>query len=71
MWLALAALAFNINAAARQGDEGLRLTLIRLAKQYGQYGYRKIAQFLRIEGWPANHKKLEPLWREEGVQLPA
>jgi|TARA_B100001964_G_scaffold228513_1_gene279752 transposase InsO family protein len=32
-------------------DDELRLALIRLAKQYGRYGYRKIAQLLRIEGW--------------------
>ena len=25
---------------------------------------------LRIEGWHVNHKKVERLWREEGLQLP-
>lgn len=54
----------------RRDDEGLRLALIRLAKQYGRYGYRKIAKLLRIEGWDVNHKKVERLWREEGLQLP-
>ena len=44
--------------------------MIRLAKQYGRYGYRKIAALLRIEGWQVNHKKVERLWREEGLQLP-
>jgi putative transposase len=57
--------------SARQDDESLRLALIRLAKQYGRYGYRKIAELLRIEGWIVNHKKVERLWREEGLQLPA
>jgi len=51
-------------------DEALRLAMIRLAKQYGRYGYRKIAELLRIEGWPVNHKRVERLWREEGLQLP-
>ena len=51
-------------------DDALRLALIRLAKQYGRYGYRKIARLLRIEGWHVNHKKVERLWREEGLQLP-
>ena len=37
-------------------DDELRLALIRLAKQYGRYGYRKIAQLLRMEGWTVNHK---------------
>ena len=44
--------------------------MIRLAKQYGRYGYRKIAELLRVEGWQVNHKKVERLWREEGLQLP-
>ncbi|MEL7029500.1 MAG: IS3 family transposase, partial [Pseudomonadota bacterium] len=47
-------------------DTDLRLALIRLAKQYGRYGYRKIARLLQIEGWRVNHKKVERLWREEG-----
>ena len=54
----------------RRDDDALRLALIRLAKQYGRYGYRKIAKLLRIEGWNVNHKKVERLWREEGLQLP-
>ena len=55
---------------ARRDDDALRLALIRLAKQYGRYGYRKIAELLRIEGWRVNHKKVERIWREEGLQLP-
>ena len=51
-------------------DNALRLALIRLAKQYGRYGYRKIAELLHIEGWKVNHKKVERIWREEGLQLP-
>jgi len=55
---------------APKDDEALRLAMIRLAKQYGRYGYRKITELLRIEGWSVNHKKVERLWREEGFQLP-
>lgn len=44
--------------------------MIRLAKQYGRYGYRKITALLRMEGWRVNHKKVERLWGEEGLQLP-
>ena len=51
-------------------DNALRLALTRLAKQYGRYGYRKIAELLHIEGWKVNHKKVERIWREEGLQLP-
>lgn len=43
---------------------------MRLAKQYGRYGYRKIARLLQIEGWRVKHKKVERLWREESLRLP-
>jgi putative transposase len=51
-------------------DDELRLAMIRLAKQFGRYGYRKVTALLRIEGWRVNHKKIERLWGEEGLQLP-
>ena len=43
----------------------------RVAKQYGRYGYRKLHELLQTEGLLINHKKVERLWREEGLQLPA
>lgn len=53
-----------------EDEDSLRLAMVRLAKQYGRYGYRKITALLRIEGWPVNHKKVERLWCEEGLQVP-
>jgi len=54
----------------KDNEDRLRLALIRLAKQYGRYGYRKITKLLQIEGWKVNYKKIEKLWREEGLQQP-
>ena len=69
--IGLARSSLQYQAAQRdRDDDALRLALIRLAKQYGRYGYRKIAELLRIEGWKVNHKKVERIWREEGLQLP-
>jgi transposase InsO family protein len=53
--------------AVEKNDDALRLAMIRLAKSYGRYGYRKVAQLLRVEGWRVNRKKVERLWREEGL----
>jgi putative transposase len=36
-----------------QDDDALRLALIRLAKQYGRHGYRKVGELLVVEGWRA------------------
>ena len=51
-------------------DDELRLAMIRLAKQFGRNGYRKVTALLSIEGWRVNYKKIERLWSEEGLQLP-
>lgn len=37
------------------------LAIIRLAKQYGRFRYRKITEVLRVEGWRATHKKRKRL----------
>ena len=37
---------------------------------YGRYGYRKVTAFLREEGWRVNDKRIERLWRQEGLQVP-
>ena len=44
--------------------------IIELATQYGRYGYRRITGLLRGEGWPVNHKRVERLWRREGLKVP-
>lgn len=45
--------------------------IIRLASQYGRYGYRRITALLKAEGWQINHKRVERIWRIEGLKVPA
>jgi len=44
--------------------------MIELARQYGRYGYRRIAALLRGSGWHVNDKRVERLWRWEGPKVP-
>jgi transposase InsO family protein len=44
--------------------------IIVLASQYGRYGYRQITGMLRNEGWIVNHKRVERIWRKEGLKVP-
>jgi putative transposase len=44
--------------------------IIDLACQYGRYGYRRITALLRNEGWKVNHKRVERIWRQEGLKVP-
>lgn len=69
--------AFNINRSflryvrRRLDDEDkLRSDVVRLALQYGRYGYRRITALLQVEGWHVNHKRVERIWREEGLKVP-
>jgi putative transposase len=44
--------------------------MIELVRQYGRYGYRRIAALLRDAEWQVNDKCIERLWRREGLKVP-
>jgi putative transposase len=52
-------------------EDSLTLRVVELAGQYGRYGYRRITALLQQEGWRVNHKRVERLWRREGLKVPA
>ena len=51
-------------------ESRLRERIIELATQYGRYGYRRITVLLKQEGWQVNHKRVERIWRMEGLKVP-
>ena len=54
-------------------DDEAALTgaIIDWARQHGRYGYRWVTALLRAEGWRCNHKRVERIWRREGLRVPA
>lgn len=54
----------------RTDEPRLITEMTELAIQYGRYGYRRITAMLRIKGWKINHKRIERLWRKEGLKVP-
>jgi putative transposase len=58
---------------ARGLDDEAALTadLVDLAGRYGRYGYRKISALLKAAGWLVNDKRVERIWRREGLKVPA
>ena len=54
-------------------DDEAALTgaIVKLACEYGRYGYRRVTALLRAEGWACNHKRVERIWRHEGLRVPA
>ena len=51
-------------------EERLVVDRIEFTRQYGCYGYRRIAALLRDVGWQVNDKRIEHLWRREGLKAP-
>lgn len=56
----------------RSADDEARLTadIVRLATKFGRYGYRRVTALLKSEGWRVNHKRVERIWRREGLKVP-
>jgi len=55
------------------GEESrLVADIISLATKYGRYGYRRITAMLNNsdKGWQVNHKRVERIWRQEGLKVP-
>ena len=51
-------------------EQELTAVIVELASQYGRYGYRRIGALLRRRGWAVNHKRVERIWRQEGLRVP-
>ena len=51
-------------------EELLTARIIELATKYGRYGYRRITAMLKRENWMVNHKRVERIWRKEGLKVP-
>jgi transposase InsO family protein len=52
-------------------EAALTADITELATRYGRYGYRRITALLRAQGWFCNHKRVERIWRREGLKVPA
>ena len=54
----------------RDDEEALRADIVALATRFGRYGYRRITALLKELGWQVNHKRVERIWRREGLKVP-
>ena len=54
----------------RDDEERLTARVVELASLYGRYGYRQVWGLLRMEGWGVNRKRVERIWRQEGLKVP-
>ncbi|MCJ2011763.1 IS3 family transposase [Methylobacterium sp. J-076] len=59
------------SAVVVEDEVALTAAIVALALQYGRYGYRRITALLRRDGWTVNVKRVERIWRREGLKVPA
>ena len=53
-------------------EAALTADIIRLASEFGRYGYRRVTALLVLYlGWCVNHKRVERIWRREGLKVPS
>jgi len=55
----------------REDESMLTTAIIDLASEYGRYGYRRVTALLIRQGWQVNHKRVERIWRREGLKVPS
>ncbi len=51
-------------------EDALRARLRKLSAEHPRWGYRLAWGTVREEGWAVNRKKIQRLWREEGLRVP-
>ena len=56
--------------AADQAKKELTKAIIALAERFGRYGNRRITGLIRRDGWHVNEKRIDWIWRREGLKVP-
>ena len=52
-------------------DAALVKRMVALSTENPRYGYRRVWALLGREGWKVNKKRVQRLWREAGLKVPA
>jgi len=62
--------AYRYDPVKRDDEDDIRGKVIELACNYGRTGYRQVTYLMRNSGIAVNHKRVERIWREEGLKRP-
>jgi putative transposase len=50
-------------------EDQLRARLRQISRTWPRYGFRRAWALLRLQGWVVNRKRVQRLWREEGLKV--
>ena len=62
--------AYRYEPVKREDEDDIRKDIIYKACNYGRVGYRMVTDMMNNQGTIINHKRVERIWREEGLKLP-
>ena len=62
--------AYRYEPVKRDDEDSIREKIIALACNYGRTGYRQVTYMMRNSGIVINHKRVERIWKEEGLKRP-
>lgn len=62
--------AYRYEPVKREDEDEIREKIIYYACNYGRVGYRMVCNMMKNEDIEINHKRVERIWREEGLKLP-
>ncbi len=54
----------------KDDEQQLVSEIVDLASRFGRYGYRTVTGLLRLSGWRVNRKRVERIWKQEGLKVP-
>lgn len=58
-------------AAAASDEDALTAAIVAMARSFGRYGYKRITGLLQMAGWNVNAKRVQRIWRAEGLKVPS
>lgn len=53
-----------------EANRALIAELHRLSREHPRFGYRRMTWLLQEDGWKVNRKRVQRLWRREGLKVP-
>ena len=62
--------SYRYEVAKRDDEDEIRHKIIETVANYGRVGYRMVTNMLKNQGVKINHKRVERIWREEGLKRP-
>jgi len=54
----------------RSDEDALTAAIVALAGRFGRYGYKRITGLLQMAGWNVNQKRVQRIWRSQGLKVP-